>query len=62
VNFIRNTQITAKAKDPKGFRILRLPKFLDHKHMKVARLSVLCTPRTTHVIHFCLQAVSTQGL
>jgi len=28
---------------PEGFRRLRLPGFLDVRHMKVARFSTLCT-------------------
>jgi hypothetical protein len=55
---VKGTAIPIQAwTDPEGSRRLRLPEFLDNWHMKVARLSALCTgrlyaPRDTRGTHF----------
>jgi len=43
---VKGNAIPIKAwRDPKGSRRLRLPEFLESRHMKVARLSALGTGR-----------------
>jgi hypothetical protein len=46
---------------PEGCRRLRLPEFLDSRHMKVIRLSALHTPGRYFWYSFLLEAESTPG-